>query len=42
MEGETVRRRMNTISGHFVTGIVSEDMAAATHLFPLVKFLRLI
>lgn len=35
MEGQTVRRRMNTISGHFVTGIVSEDMAAATHLFPL-------
>lgn len=31
-----VRRRMNTISGHFAAGIVTDDVAAATtHLFPL-------
>uniref|UniRef100_A0A7C8Z604 SHSP domain-containing protein n=1 Tax=Opuntia streptacantha TaxID=393608 RepID=A0A7C8Z604_OPUST len=36
MEREIVRRRMNTISGHFIAGIVSEDIAASTtHLFPL-------
>ncbi|XP_028113369.1 uncharacterized protein LOC114311431 [Camellia sinensis] len=36
MESQLVRRRMNTIAGHFATAAAADDIAAAaSHIFPL-------
>ncbi|KAF5956609.1 hypothetical protein HYC85_003834 [Camellia sinensis] len=35
MESQLVRRRMNTIAGHFATAVADDIAAAASHIFPL-------